>query len=114
VPKSFSRLLEKMPLVLLVVVLLTALLGWRVNLNALEPFDAYLVRVAGWSTIIIAVVGLIASLFVPLAYCRYGCPTGALLKFIRYSGHADHFGKRDFAALGLTLIALGVTYAARV
>jgi len=113
VPKSLSRLLEKIPLVLLIVVLLTALLGWKVNLNALEPFDAYLFRVAGWSTLIIAVVGLIASLFVPLAYCRYGCPTGALLKFVRYAGHGDTFGKRDLVALGLTLVALGVTYAAK-
>ena len=99
VPPFVSRCLEKIPLLLLALVLLTAMLGWRINLNALEPFDAYLFRIAGWSAIVIAVVGLIASLFVPMAYCRYGCPTGALLKFVRYAGHADHFGKRDLLAL---------------
>lgn len=114
VPKAVSRFLEKIPLLLLMLVLLTVLLGWRVNLNALEPFDAYLIRVAGWSTMIIAVAGLIAALFVPMAYCRYGCPTGALLKFVRYAGHADRFGKRDYAALAIILIALGVTYASRL
>ena len=26
--------------------------------------------------------GLVAALFVPMAYCRYGCPTGAMLNFL--------------------------------
>ena len=33
----------------------------------LEPFDAYVWRVAGASALTIAVIGLVASLFVPLA-----------------------------------------------
>lgn len=105
VPAWLSRVLEKMPLALLVVVLATAMLGWRINLNALEPFDAYLFRIAGWGAITIAATGFVASLFVPMAYCRYGCPTGALLKFVRYQGHADHFGKRDVVALILVVMA---------
>ena len=92
-------------MLLLALVLLTAMLGWRVNLNALEPFDAYVFCIAGWGTIGVAVAGLIASLFVPMAYCRYGCPTGALLKFVRYAGTADRFGKRDALALAFVLAA---------
>lgn len=103
VPRGLSRLLEKIPLLLLALVLLTVMLGWRVNLNAIEPFDAYLFRIAGWGTIAVAVAGLIASLFTPMAYCRYGCPTGALLKFVRYAGHADGFGTRDVLALAFLL-----------
>jgi NosR/NirI family transcriptional regulator, nitrous oxide reductase regulator len=105
VPRGVSQWLEKLPVLLLALVLLTAMLGWRVNLNALEPFDAYLFRIAGWGTITVAVAGLIASLFVPMAYCRYGCPTGALLKFARYAGAADRFGKRDALAAIFVLIA---------
>jgi hypothetical protein len=105
VPPLLSRTLEKLPLLLLALVLLTVMLGWRVNLNALEPFDAYLFRIAGWGTITVAVAGMIVSLFVPMAYCRYGCPTGALLKFARYAGAADHFGKRDVLALLFALAA---------
>jgi hypothetical protein len=82
-----------------------------VNVNALEPFDAWLIRVAGWGTITVAVVGLIASLFVPMAYCRYGCPTGALLKFVRYAGHGDTFGRRDTAALLLVAAAAVMRFA---
>ena len=75
VPHRLGLWLEKVPWLLLVFVLVAVMVGWAVNLNALEPFDAWLIRVAGWGTIIVAVVGLVPSLFVPMAYCRYGCPT---------------------------------------
>ncbi len=108
VSPGVSRVLEKIPLLLLALVLLTAMLGWRVNLNALEPFDAYLFRIAGWGTITVAIIGSVASLFVPMAYCRYGCPTGALLKFVRYAGAADRFGRRDALALLFVLGAAAI------
>lgn len=47
--------------------------------------------------------------FIPLAYCKYGCPTGALLEFVRSHGKADHFGRRDLAAallLGLIYVCI--------
>jgi hypothetical protein len=40
-----------------------------------------------------------------MAYCRYGCPTGALLEFIRAHGRSDRFGRRDVAALLLVALA---------
>ena len=63
--------------------------------------------------LLLAIAGLVASLFVPMAYCRYGCPTGALLKFVRYAGHGDVFGKRDVGALVLVLAAIMMRYAMR-
>lgn len=114
VPAKLSRLLEKLPWLILIAVLAVVMFGLEANLNAIEPFDAWLIRVAGWGTITVAIVGLVSALFVPMAYCRYGCPTGALLKFIRYSGHGDAFGKRDFMALGLTAAAWGISYATRL
>ena len=47
----------------------------------------------------IAVAGLIASLFVPLAYCKYGCPTGAVFKLLRFAGEGDRFGAKELGAL---------------
>lgn len=113
VPHKLGLWLEKVPWLLLVFVLAVAMLGLEVNVNALEPFDAWLIRVAGWGTITVAVIGLVASLFVPMAYCRYGCPTGALLKFVRHAGHGDAFGKRDGVALALVMGALVMRYATR-
>ena len=105
--KTVDKLLSKLPFVLLVLVLFSVAFGLPVNLNALEPFDAYLFRVAGWASIGIAIGGLLVSLFTPLAYCRYGCPTGALFKLLRFTGDGDHFGARDWiAALCVTFVLL--------
>jgi hypothetical protein len=79
------------------------------NPASVEPFDAYLIQTAGWATIIVAIVGLIAAAFIPQAYCKYGCPTGTLLEFIRSHGHADHFARRDLAA-GLMVVFVAVVY----
>jgi hypothetical protein len=75
------------------------------NLAGLEPFDAWVFRTAGIATLGVAAVGLVASVFVPQAYCRFGCPTGALLNFVRARGATDHFSTRDAAALVLVAIA---------
>ncbi len=105
VPAGLSRWLERLPLALLAFVVFAAALRLGIDLNALEPFDAYLWRVAGTSAVVIAVVGLIASLFVPLAYCKYGCPTGAVFKLLRYAGDEDRIGRRDWMALVLVMVA---------
>ena len=113
IPNKLGLWLEQVPWLLLIFVLVVAMLGLEINVNALEPFDAWLVRVAGWGAITVAVVGLVASLFVPMAYCRYGCPTGALLKFVRYAGHGDAFSRRDALALALVVGAMAMRYATR-
>jgi NosR/NirI family nitrous oxide reductase transcriptional regulator len=92
---------------LLGVVIAATLLLLPIDLAHLEPFDAYVIRAAGWATITIAVIGLIASLFVPMAFCHYGCPTGATLNFLRGHGRADRFGRRDIA--GVVLLAIAIT-----
>ena len=75
------------------------------SLVDIEPFDAWVFYVAGWATITIAVIGLVASLFVPMAYCRYGCPTGAVLGYLRFHSRSDRWTRRDWVALGLVLFA---------
>jgi len=79
-------------------------LGASWNLANWEGFDAWLWRSAGLATIMIAIIGLIASIFSPLAYCKYGCPTGALFKFLRKSSGTNRFSLRDLVA-GLLCMA---------
>ncbi|MBE2286995.1 MAG: FMN-binding protein [Prosthecobacter sp.] len=109
--KPVERVLTKLPFLLLAFVLLSVAIALPLNLNALEPFDAYVFRVAGWASIAIAVGGLLWSLVTPLAYCRFGCPTGALFKLLRFTGDADRFGTRDWLAAlcvaGVLLLAGG-------
>jgi len=98
--------LEGLPVVLLAVAWVSVLAGLPLRLARLEPFDAWVWRAAGGVTIVIAIVGLVGSFFLPQAYCRYGCPTGALLNFLRHRGSADRWGRRDSVAL--ILLGMGV------
>lgn len=100
-----ARALGLLPGALLLLTLVTAMLALPLDLAGIEPFDAYLVRSAGIATLAVAGIGLVASAFVPQAYCRFGCPTGALLNFVRARGPTDHFSTRDAGALGLVLTA---------
>jgi NosR/NirI family nitrous oxide reductase transcriptional regulator len=98
VPAKLGAGLQWLPGLSLGFVLLVVMLQAPFDLAGLEPFDAWIIRSAGWATITVAVVGLVASLFIPQAYCRYGCPTGALLEFVRSHGRGDRLGRRDVAA----------------
>ena len=105
-----GRGLEYLPAGLLLLVVVAAAIALPIDLAGLEPFDAYLVRAAGGATVVVAVVGLAASFFVPQAYCRFGCPTGALLEFVRARGPTDRFGRRDAAALTLLALAAALNW----
>ena len=69
---------------------------------------ADVIRSAGVATLAVAGIGLVAAFFVPQAYCRFGCPTGALLNFVRTRGATDSFSRRDTVALGLVLLAFAL------
>jgi polyferredoxin len=107
-PHWISRCLALLPFLLLVWVVIVAMQHRAFNLAAIEPFDAYVVRVAGWATLAVAAGGLLVSLFVPMAYCRFGCPTGAMLNYVRLQGPGDRFGRRDIAAVALLALAIGL------
>ena len=94
-----------LPWTLLAVAILAALFHWPLNLVDLEPFDAYLPAVAGTAAITIFVVSLIASSFVPMAYCRHACPTGALLDHLRLHRRVDRLTWRDGVLLGCLAVA---------
>ena len=111
-PLWLPRLLALLPWALLAWVVTVAMQHRDFNLAAIEPFDAYVWRVAGGATLAVAAGGLCLSLWVPLAYCRFGCPTGALLNYLRLQGPGDRLGRRDLAALALLALAVGLRLAA--
>ncbi len=104
-PASVIRGLEYLPSGYIFLTLTVACLALPLDLAGLEPFAAYLIRSAGLATLTVAAVGLMASFFVPQAYCRFGCPTGAILNFVRARGPTDRFSRRDTAALVLVSLA---------
>lgn len=99
--------LRYLPLLLIVWVMAIGLLHLPFSPVDIEPFDAWLWSVAGVATIVVAVAGLVASLFVPMAYCRFGCPTGAVLDYI--GGGGKSWNRRDTFVLVLVLIAIFVS-----
>lgn len=107
-PRRWNAILKCVPALLLLWCVIVVMAKLSCSLVGIEPFDAWVFRIAGVATIGVAVVGLIASLFVPMAYCRYGCPTGALLGFFRFNSRSDRWSRRDWFAVFLTAVALGL------
>lgn len=106
-----TRLLKLIPGLLLLWCLIVVFAGLSFSLVDIEPFDAYLFPIAGWATLAVAFVGILASIFVPMAYCRFGCPTGMLLEFLRYNGKSDRWTVRDWIATGYLFLAVVIAFA---
>ncbi|MEC8571032.1 MAG: hypothetical protein VXY82_08195, partial [Planctomycetota bacterium] len=84
----------------------SAMLNWPINLASLEPFDAFVFWIAGPISLGIAATGLIASSLVPMAYCKYGCPTGEILSLFRRTTRKHLWNQQDGLAAGLLLVAI--------
>jgi len=108
VPRWLKPVLVALPWALLAVAILTAVRHWPLSLVDLEPFDAYLPAVAGVASLVVFAVSLVASSFYPMAYCRHGCPTGALLDHLRLHRRADRFSWRDGLLLSCLAFAAAV------
>jgi thiamine biosynthesis lipoprotein ApbE/Na+-translocating ferredoxin:NAD+ oxidoreductase RnfG subunit len=109
VPARWHAWLGKLPAIALAGAFLAALLWPRWNIGQVEPFDAWILGIGVAIPLTLAVVGLLASVAVPQAYCKYGCPTGALFKFVRSANQAETWGRRDTWAAGV--LALGAVVA---
>lgn len=109
--RTATKLLKLIPGLLLLWCLIVSLAALSFSLVDIEPFDAYLFPIAGWATLTVAVVGIVASLFVPMAYCRFGCPTGKLLEYLRFNGRSDRWTIRDWIATGYLLLAIVIWFA---
>jgi len=107
-PGAVDKPLRAIPGLLLAVVVMLAVLGWRGDFAGFEPFDVWS---AWWYALlpgVLWVVGLVVSAFIPKAYCHYGCPTGELLRFL--GGRRAAWCRRDTMAVVLLMIAAVLTY----
>jgi thiamine biosynthesis lipoprotein ApbE/Na+-translocating ferredoxin:NAD+ oxidoreductase RnfG subunit len=109
VPARWHARLGKLPAIALAGAFLAALAWPQVSLGQIEPFDAWVLGTAVALPLTLAILGLVAAVFVPQAYCKYGCPTGALFKFVRSANQAETWGRRDTWAAGI--LALGAALA---
>ncbi|GIX03829.1 MAG: hypothetical protein KatS3mg113_0835 [Planctomycetaceae bacterium] len=106
IPPSYYLLLHVLPGFLLVGAWLLALSLYAPPLAWLEPFDGWILKLAAPISLTILILSLLLAIKVPMAYCRFGCPTGALLKLIRAYGRYDRFRITDGVA-GMIVLASG-------
>ena len=109
VPARLHGWLSKGPAVVLGGAFLAALTWPRWSLGQVEPFDAWVLGTAVLIPLVLAGLGLAASLCIPQAYCKYGCPTGALLRFVRTTSADDHWSPRDTVAGLLLAVGAGLS-----
>lgn len=110
-PRLPARVVSVLRLVipaLLLVVLCGSMGVLSISLVDLEPFDAYSWRAAGWITTVLAVGSLVISWFIPMGYCRFGCPTGSLLEYLRRNARSGQIQPGDFLAMACLIIAGGL------
>ncbi len=70
-----------------------------------EPFDSYVLRVGWGASLIVWTLSLILGRFDPMAYCRYACPTGMTLAYVRHDA-SRHALKAIDVCFGIATIAI--------
>lgn len=113
VPGRWHGWLGKLPAISLAGAFLAALAWPRWSLGQAEPFDAWVLGSAVAVPLALAVVGLVAAVFVPQAYCKYGCPTGAFFKFVRSANQAETWGRRDTWAAAVLAVGAVIAFVPR-
>jgi polyferredoxin len=102
--------LARLPWTLVAAAILATVMRLPLALVDLEPFDAYLPLVAGIPALVMFGAGLAASARYPMAYCRHGCPTGALLDHLRLNRKSGSFTWRDGVLLGCLTAAAAAAW----
>lgn len=105
-PGRWHRTLQRLPWFTLLVIWSLALFGSGIPFALFEPFEVWSAGFYALVPAAILTIGLVAAVFLPQAYCHYGCPTGAMLKFLSHS--PGDFTRRDSIAAALVVIAWGV------
>ena len=107
-PRKLTMRLGYLPAITLAVVYLVLLLAPSTDVSASEPFHAYSWRIASWTSIAFSIATLAFSAFVPMGYCRLGCPTGRLIDHLRLGAKSKRITTFDWGAILLLLVAIAV------
>ncbi len=86
---KFTKALKYIKYVYLFVILLLLLVAVDVKLEEFEPFSAFKFQFASLVVISLAVLMLLLSFFFNKPWCRYYCPTGAILSLFRAKARKD-------------------------
>lgn len=103
---ALSRMMRRLPGLTLCAAYIALVLLPTIDLASWEPFHAYLFRIASWSSLAFAFATLAISAVLPMGYCRFGCPTGRLLDYLKRTATSDRLRVGDAVAVGLLVFAL--------
>jgi len=103
---TLSRMLRRLPGLTLCAAYVALVLLPTTDLASWEPFHAYLFRIASWSSLAFAFATLAVSAVLPMGYCRFGCPTGRLLDYLKRTASSDRLQVIDAVAVSLLIFAL--------
>lgn len=101
-PPKLHAMLVRLPWATLIAIWLLALVGSGLPFAYFEPFETWSSGFVAFVPAAIFTIGLVAAFFLPQAYCHYGCPTGAMLKFLTQSPSA--WTRKDSVA-GVLMVA---------
>ena len=102
-PPKLHRVFAVMPWFTLALLWGLAWIGMAFPFANAEPFEVWSVGFVSLLPAAIFAAGLVASVFLPQAYCHYGCPTGAVLKFLASS--PGRWTRRDAIAGAVVAVA---------
>lgn len=101
-----SKILKYIKFVYLFIVALLIVVAVDFSIENLEPFSAFKYKFASISVLILAVIMLFLSIFISKPWCRFFCPTGALLSLFR--GKSAKTQKKNIKFSVLLNIILGI------
>lgn len=102
-PAAVHRRLQWLPWASLLAIWGLAVAGLRLPFSQAEPFEVWS---SGWYALLPAALftlSLLAASVLPRGYCHYGCPTGALFKFLTHA--RGQWTRRDSLAAGFVAAA---------
>ncbi|MDA8746174.1 FMN-binding protein [Rubripirellula amarantea] len=110
IPSTLRTILSGVPAITLAASYLALLFAPQFDVSQLEPFDAYAWKVAGSVAIALAIITIAFSMFVPMGYCRMGCPTGRLIDHLRLSAASGRWTRFDSGVVVMLVIAVVTRY----
>lgn len=103
---KITKVLKILKYVFLIIITLMLVVAVDVKLESLEPFSAFKYQYASLGVLILAVVIMFLSIFITKPWCRFLCPTGALLGLLRGGYQKSKYKKINIYLLSNIILLL--------
>ena len=84
-PPKLHAIMVRVPWLTLLAIWVLAYLASGIPFAYFEPFETWSSGFVAFVPAAIFTIGILSAFFLPQGYCHYGCPTGALLKFLTHA-----------------------------